>query len=134
MSNYFKHKMRGKSPFQIAGAIVLMVLGGIGLAILFGFIIMWLWNWIMPELFGLPMVTYWQGIGLFILSKILLGGCNFGNGNSSKKEKKECEGKKSKSNFSKWEHYDDFWKEEGDDAFQKYFEKKEANNSTKSDE
>lgn len=40
----------------------------------FGFITMHLWNWLMPLLFHLPEITFWQTIGLLILSRLLLGG------------------------------------------------------------
>ena len=43
-------------------------------AVAVGFVIMLLWNWLMPELFGLNTINYWQAVGLFILSKILFGG------------------------------------------------------------
>jgi hypothetical protein len=42
--------------------------------VLFGFVIMGLWNWLMPPLFGLRLITFWQALGLFLLSRILLGG------------------------------------------------------------
>jgi predicted membrane chloride channel (bestrophin family) len=38
---------------------------------LFGFLVMWLWNWLMPALFGLHAIGFWQALGLVILSKIL---------------------------------------------------------------
>ncbi len=41
---------------------------------LFGFVVMWLWNWLMPALFGLKTIGYWQALGLFVLAKILFGG------------------------------------------------------------
>ncbi len=41
---------------------------------LFGLIVMALWNALMPAIFTLPVITYWQAVGLFILSRILLGG------------------------------------------------------------
>ncbi len=41
---------------------------------LFGFFVMGLWNWLMPALFGLKPIGYWQALGLFILAKILFGG------------------------------------------------------------
>lgn len=41
---------------------------------LFGFIVMGLWNWLMPPLFGLKTIGYWQALGLFILAKIFFGG------------------------------------------------------------
>jgi hypothetical protein len=33
-----------------------------------------LWNWLMPLLFGLKTVTFWQALGLLVLSRFLLGG------------------------------------------------------------
>jgi len=123
MSNYFKHKFRGKSAGEIIGMIIF---GGIfitGLAILFGFIIMWLWNWLMPMVFGLTTLTFWEAVGIFILFKILLGGCNFGgDSSSSKKSKSNCK-KDGKGEFSKWKHYDSFWKEEGNKAYEAYIER-----------
>jgi hypothetical protein len=50
------------------------------LAAVFGFIVMSLWNWLMPALFGLKVVTFWQAIGLVILCKILFGGFRGGPG------------------------------------------------------
>jgi hypothetical protein len=40
----------------------------------FGFLVMSLWNWLMPPLFGRPLITFWQAVGLLVLSKILFGG------------------------------------------------------------
>ena len=41
---------------------------------LVGFLFMSLWNWLMPALFGLRLITFWQALGLLILGKILFGG------------------------------------------------------------
>ena len=40
----------------------------------FSFIVMGLWNWLMPALFGWRLISYWQAMGILILSKVLLGG------------------------------------------------------------
>jgi hypothetical protein len=109
--------MRGKSAGEIAGMIIFGILFITGLAILFGFVIMWLWNWLMPMIFGLTTLTYWEAVGVFILFKILLGGCG-GFGGKDKKGSK-----KSKEEFSKWKHYDDFWKEEGNKAYEAYVDR-----------
>lgn len=115
--------MRGKSPAMIAGMIVFGIIAITGLAILFGFVIMWLWNTLMPELFGLTTLTYWQAVGLFILSKILLGG--IGGGSKNKNSSDSCDStKEKKGDFSKWEHYDSFWKEKGEDQYAAYVEAK----------
>ncbi len=123
MSNYFKHKMRGKSPGEIAGMIIFGGIFIIGLAILFGFVIMWLWNWLMPMIFGLTTLTYWEAVGIFILFKILLGGCGGFGGKDKKHSKKTHCKNDSKGEFSKWKHYDDFWKEEGNKAYEAYVER-----------
>jgi hypothetical protein len=39
-----------------------------------GFVVMWLWNWLMPAIFGLHAISYWQALGLLVLSKVLFGG------------------------------------------------------------
>jgi hypothetical protein len=43
-------------------------------ATVFSFVVMGLWNHLMPPLFGLHTITVWQAVGLLILSKILFGG------------------------------------------------------------
>ncbi len=48
--------------------IVVIVLAGFGSAVLY------LWNWLMPAIFGLPSITYWQALGLMGLSWLLFGG------------------------------------------------------------
>lgn len=40
----------------------------------FSFVVMGLWNWLMPALFGWHLITFWQALGLLILSKIIFGG------------------------------------------------------------
>jgi hypothetical protein len=45
-----------------------------------GWIVMSLWNWLGPELFGLHTVTFWQALGLLVLCRILFGGFGFGGG------------------------------------------------------
>jgi hypothetical protein len=137
MTSFFKHKMRRKSPGEIVGWVILGTIAIVGLAILFGFVIMWLWNWLMPALFGLTTITYWQAVGLFILFKILLGGCGGGHKGCRHHQRSgsHC-GEDSKSEFSKWRHYDKFWKDEGDKAYKAYVErmKNESNDDTVTEE
>jgi hypothetical protein len=40
----------------------------------FGFVFMSLWNWLTPALFGWHPITFWQGVGLLVLSRFLFGG------------------------------------------------------------
>ncbi len=46
----------------------------------FGFVVMNLWNWLAPVLFGGRTVTFWQAVGLLVLSRILFGGWHGGPG------------------------------------------------------
>ena len=52
--------------------------GMIALAVLFGLIVtlvvMLLWNWLMPDIFGLTTINFWQALGLLVLSKIFFSG------------------------------------------------------------
>jgi hypothetical protein len=75
---------------------ILVVIGfailGIGLLFLFGYIVMLLWNWLMPEIFGLKTLTYWQAWGILALSCILfgrIGGSGSKSGSSDRKRKKQ---------------------------------------------
>ena len=51
---------------------ILMVVGLIVLAgILFALPLQLLWNWLIPTLFALPEITFWQACGLQLLSTLL---------------------------------------------------------------
>ncbi|HYL02543.1 MAG TPA: hypothetical protein VEU54_03920 [Steroidobacteraceae bacterium] len=53
--------------------VVLGVVAIVGIAV-FAFIVMLLWNWLVPELFHGPRLGYWQTAGLLVLCRILFGG------------------------------------------------------------
>jgi hypothetical protein len=40
----------------------------------FGQAVLQLWNWLMPSIFGLRSISFWQAVGLLALSWILFGG------------------------------------------------------------
>jgi hypothetical protein len=46
----------------------------------FGFVVTQLWNYLMPGLFGLHAITFWQAIGLMLLGRLLFGGFRPGRG------------------------------------------------------
>lgn len=62
--------MRGHRAARIAKFAVF----GLLFFAVFTYVVMRLWNWLMPELFGLHVLTYWQALGILVLSKILFGG------------------------------------------------------------
>jgi hypothetical protein len=47
---------------------------GILFAGLFSLLVFLLWNWLMPAIFGLTTITYFQAFGLLVFSKILFFG------------------------------------------------------------
>ena len=107
--------------------IFFFILLGISIAFMVGYIVMRLWNWLMPHLFGLPQVSYWEAVGVLILAKIIFGFGGGGSHNNKKKTKKKefftnrC--KSMRRDFSDWDHYDEFWKEEGEQAYKNYVER-----------
>ena len=74
---------------------------------LFGEIVMQLWNWLMPALFGLKLITFWQAIGLLILARILVGGLGGGSGSGPKGRRRagarwECMTPDEQERFREW--------------------------------
>jgi len=124
---------------------VLGIAGAFLLGLLFGNVIMWLWNWLMPKLFGLPIIGFWEGLGLFLLAKILFGfGGSGSSGSSCEGEKKHHRhgtphhhhhGEGKTRDWRDWEYYDDWWEEDGKTAFHDYAERmKKEPDGAKSEE
>jgi hypothetical protein len=61
---------------KFLSSISALFLIAVGVAVLIGGPLWLLWNWLMPTIFGLPYITFWQAVGLNILSAILLGKIN----------------------------------------------------------
>lgn len=54
------------APLAIVGIAVFIAIGGE--------IVLQLWNWLLPSLFGWRQITLWQALGLLLLCRILFGG------------------------------------------------------------
>jgi hypothetical protein len=54
------------APLAILGMLLFIFIGGE--------IVLHLWNWLLPPLFGFRLVTFWQALGLLVLCRILFGG------------------------------------------------------------
>ncbi len=50
-------------------------IGLIGLAAVavLSVVVMLLWNWLIPSIFGLAVINFWQALGLLVLARILFG-------------------------------------------------------------
>jgi hypothetical protein len=55
---------------KVAAVIVLAIAG----VFVFGGVVMLLWNALLPVLFHFPVITFWQSLGLLLLTKILFSG------------------------------------------------------------
>lgn len=56
---------------KIIGAALIGLAAVLVIALFIGLPVMWLWNWLMPEIFGLKEVGFWQSVGLAFLCGIL---------------------------------------------------------------
>ena len=119
--------------------VVYSVLGALGVAaigILFGFVIMWLWNWLMPDLFGLKTITYWQGVALFALAKILFGAVDGNKGDSQRARDKRAhrfgphKGDECKAEPDGVKDYDEWWEKEGKGAFDNFINNRSPSENT----
>jgi hypothetical protein len=129
--NKNRHCCGGKRPR--AGWIILGVIGFTAFAFLFGAVVMWLWNWLMPVLFHLTVITYWQAIGLAILARLLFGSLHHkgahGPGHKFGPWKRKYHGNHDwncggNSNSGRWGYYEQYWNEEGEKSFNDYVRRK----------
>ena len=58
------------APLAILGMLVFVAIGGE--------LVLQLWNWLLPTLFGWRQITFWQALGLLALCRILFGGLGGG--------------------------------------------------------
>ena len=61
-----RKKMIWIAPLAIAALVLFVYVGGQ--------IVMHLWNWLLPPLFGWRLIGFWQALGLLALCRILFGG------------------------------------------------------------
>ena len=60
------------APLALLGIALFIWLGGE--------LVMHLWNWLLPTLFGWRQITFWQAVGLLALCRILFGGFGLSGG------------------------------------------------------
>ena len=61
--------MKNIIKFRFAGIGIMLVT-----IAAFSVVVMLLWNALMPPLFALPVLNYWQAAGLMLLARLLFGG------------------------------------------------------------
>jgi len=88
--NKRRKKLIWIAPLAILGMAIFTWIGGE--------LVMNLWNWLAPDLFGLRTITFWQALGLLALCRILFGGFGLGGGSRSHSRRRLRE---------RWEHMTD---------------------------
>lgn len=128
----------GVRALRIAG----LTFAGVGFAILFallfGLVVKVLWNWLMPAIFGLGTITFWQAFGIVLLAKLLFGGfAHSHRGHESRFERhfedrfkrflraEDADEKDAPmpGNGRKWRHFRQYWQDEGRAAFESYIQR-----------
>ncbi len=121
-------------PGHRIGWVILGIIGFTAFAFLFGAVVMWLWNWLMPVIFHLGVITYWQAVGLAILGRLLFGSLHHGGSHNRGHHRfgpwrhgrpmtndNHC---RDHANGTKWSYYEQYWNEEGEAAFNEYVKRK----------
>ncbi len=79
------------APLAILGILLVITIGGE--------LVMHLWNWLLPPLFGFRQVTFWQAFGILALCRILFGGSGWHRSGHSKFRRRMEERR-----AERWEH------------------------------
>lgn len=128
----------GPKGLRIVGMTIAGVAFAIVFALVFGLLVKVLWNWLMPMLFSLPQITYWQAFGIVILGKLLFGGFGPHHRNHSDHFSRRFSDKRERhfgglseedwtieGGPKNWRYYKQYWKDEGKAAFEDYVRKAE---------
>lgn len=97
---------------RIAGRVLLGIVVAVFFALVFGLAVKALWNWIMPPVFGLAVISYWQAFGIIILSKILFSGMH------PHPDRHARSFRRRRPSYERW------WREEGQAAFDDWARRK----------
>lgn len=131
MEREYKNKthpvLRGLKFF---GFIILGAIAAAGFAFVFGYFVMLLWNWLMPTIFGLITITFWQAAGIVLLARLVFGGFKHGSDHSKNHSSRPKFMRNWKDEFKKehksrdWRHFDDYWWDEGEKSYNDYLERR----------
>jgi hypothetical protein len=77
IGNNKKGGILGDILFEVIATVLAILIVGV----LYAFPVMWIWNAVIPSIFGLPTIGFGQAAGLVVISKLL-----FYNGSLRKKD------------------------------------------------
>lgn len=146
MNTDYRHSQGSFASRHVVKAvrIVALTFAGVGLAVLFAFlfglVVKVLWNWLMPALFGLGTITFWQAFGIVLLAKLLFGGSAHSHRDYDRHSDRRFQNRFKKcvraedakeeeapvpGNGPKWSHFRKYWQDEGRAAFESYAQRME---------
>jgi len=141
---YFSSDNRTGKALRIIGMVFVGLVFAVLFALVFGFLVKWIWNLLMPGLFGLSAISYWQAFGLVILAKLLFGAFGshhhdrwhkhprpFHDWRHRRKNSEDDEPWRRRSRDSKY--YKQYWQDEGKAAFEAYMKRAEMEKKTEGD-
>lgn len=110
-----------------------LVVGGVVIAgifaLAFGWLVMLLWNWLMPSIFSLKAITYWQAFGLTVLAKLVFSGVQHPlqnhlryhhHGGPSSWSRTRRDERAPEGDHRNWIYYREYWNERGREDFEDY--------------
>jgi hypothetical protein len=132
-------KNHGAKVLRIIGMVFVGVIFAVFFALVFGLLVMVLWNWLMPAIFGLGKIGFWQAFGIVLLSKLLFGGSGHHPRDHHRSIEKKMQQKfhpkfgpcpddfqHKPGNGDKWKNFRHFWEDEGRAAFDEYVRRSEG--------
>lgn len=112
-----------RKVLRIAGLVVLGIGFAALFALLFGYFVMLLWNWLMPEIFHLSKINFWQAFGLVLLARLFFGSPE-GKGHHRHDHKGKHDSKDFPVERKEWDNFHSWWEDYGKEAFKRYVEGK----------
>jgi hypothetical protein len=120
--------------FRIIGHVFVGLLFAVAFAIVFAFLVKLIWNSLMPAIFDLKQITFWQAFGIIILAKLLFGSFGSHRRDHWKKDsrytppwhrppdKPDTDMPPSRHHRD-WKTYTQYWQTEGKAAFEAYMDR-----------
>lgn len=129
-----RHLIHRIGFFRFIGLTVSRVVIVLIFAVLLGGLVMALWNWLLPPIFGLTKIGFLQSVGILILTKLLFSGIprhdlsrrdhhmhqhmmmhrhHFAN-------RADNDDWMPDGDYKNWRYYRQYWKEQGKENFQEY--------------
>ncbi len=142
MKNNQAQRSWKRKSYLVVIHLLLGSIAAIAFASIFGFLVKLLWAESITPIFNLPPISYWQGICLVLMARLLFGALGSKHGHGSHGSKKSSQDDVSNDRKSAedelsglWldgamaKQYKTFWKNEGQEAFIAYLDKTSNQNN-----